>query len=208
MTSFINIAAILVFACLVFAVVAVALRFLIPSEPHRAARPERVGPGAVRRALTDIIGVLAILVVVHLALELRFAYGAPSGERDPISVEVIEVGACERGPIGFGIARTCKLTSYRYTAERGPAPWDGWIEVVVGDPLRPGDQVGYYAPANDAGWVRFALLGSADPHWRPVSAEDRPNLAWLPTATLIAAMILFSAFRKRRAAASPSVERA
>jgi hypothetical protein len=44
MTPLVNIAAILVFALLVFAAVSVSLRLLIPSEPHRPSCNGLRGP--------------------------------------------------------------------------------------------------------------------------------------------------------------------
>ena len=194
MTTLINLGAILVFALLVFAVVAVALRFLIPSEPYRSAHTERSRADSWRRGLADVAGLLAVLALVNLAVEVRFAYGAPFGERGDTTVAVVEVGECERGPLGFGIARKCELASFGYPAA-DPSP--GAIEVATGEPVTPGDLVAEYS---SSGWTDFALIGSGGSRWQPVSAEERPNLVWLPTATLVAATALVAALRKRIAA--------
>jgi hypothetical protein len=66
--------------------------------------------------------------------------------------------------------------------------------------VEPGDLVAQYSPS---GWTAYAFLGSTDPRWRPVSAEERPNLDWLPTTTLIAATALVTAVRKRIAERAP-----
>ncbi|GAA2171082.1 MULTISPECIES: hypothetical protein [Glycomyces] len=201
MTSLVNIAAILVFALLVFAVVGVSLRLLIPSEPHRPATTERSRAGSVRRALTNIAGFIAFAAAMGLAFEVRAAYGSPFGERGLPTVEVVEVGDCERAPLGFGIARTCDLTSFRATDSEDLDPsWVESIEVATGAPVEPGDLVAPYSPSR---WTAYVFLGSTDARWRPVSAEGRPNLDWLPTVTLFGATVLFSAFMKRRVAASP-----
>lgn len=192
MNALVNIAAILVFAFLVFAAVAVALRFLIPAEPYRPERPER--SRSRRRVLADLVGTLAVLALVFLAVEVRFAHGAPFGDRGVPVVEVVEVGKCERPALGFGISRSCEVTAYRYI-DSDREPWSPTIDVVTGNLLRPGDQVATYSAS---GWITFVFLGSNGSHWQPVSAEDRPNLVWLPTATLIAATALLGALRKRR----------
>jgi hypothetical protein len=194
MTTLVNLGAVLVFALVVFAVVAVALRFLIPSEPYPSARAERSRADSWRRGLADVVGLLAVLALLNLAVEVRFAYGAPFGERGDATVEVVEVGACERGPLGFGVARTCGLASFRSSAADPPP---GVIEVVTGAPVAPGDLVAEYS---SSGWTDFALIGSGGSRWQPVSAEERPNLVWLPTATLVAATALVAALRRRIAA--------
>jgi hypothetical protein len=193
MSSLVNIAAILVFAFLVFGGVMVALRFLIPAEPYRPERPNR--SRTRRRMLVDLVGVLAVIALMQLAVEVRLAYGAPFGERAYPVVEVVGVGDCERGPLGFGVVRSCEVTEYQYTAwEQGPAPWSEAIEVATGEAVEPGDRIAHYS---SSGWTDFALLGSGGSRWQPVSAEDRPNLVWLPTATLIAATALSAALLKR-----------
>lgn len=202
MTSLLNLAAILVFALLVFVIVKVALRFLIPSEPYQPAtakRPregtasDRSRAGSTRHTLIEIAGLAVVLAAVALAVEVRSAYGAPLGERGQPTVEVVDVGECERTPLGFGISRSCHLTSFR-APEQDSAQWVGSIEVVTGEPVKPGDLVARYSPSR---WTAYVFLGSTDPRWRPVSAEERPNLDWLPTATLIAATTLVAALRKR-----------
>ncbi|MDA1358703.1 hypothetical protein O1R50_03660 [Glycomyces luteolus] len=196
MTSLINIAAILVFAFLVVAIVMVALRFLIPSEPYRSKGAERSAVITARNVALDVVCLLAVLALVGLSIEIRLAYGAPFGSRDPQTVEVIEVGDCERAPLGFGIARACELSAYRYVdADENSAPWPQSIEVVSGDPVRPGDLVARYS---SAGWKDFLLLGSGGSRWQPVSAVNRPSMVWLPSATLIAATMLTAALRRTR----------
>lgn len=201
MTSLVNIAAILVFALLVVVVVGVSLRFLVPSEPHRPATTERSRASSARRALLNIAGFIVLAAIMGLAFEVRAAYGSPFGERGLSTVEVVEVGDCERAPLGFGIARTCDLTSFRATdSEDLDTSWVASIEVVTGAPVEPGDLVAPYSPSR---WTAYVFLDSTDARWRPVSAEDRPNLDWLPTATLFGATVLISVLMKRRAAASP-----
>lgn len=143
MNSLINIAAILVFAFLVFGAVALALRFLIPAEPHHAERPQ--GSRGRLRMLADLLGMLAVLGLVLLATEVRLAYGSPFGERAHADVEVLEVGECERSAFGFGLVRSCRLDSYRHlSSNRVPNRWDEMIEVVADEPPRPGDRVAQY----------------------------------------------------------------
>jgi hypothetical protein len=193
MTALVNVAGILLFAFLVFAAVTVGLRFLIPSEPYRAERGGR--PRTARRMLSGLINTLAVVALMLLAIEVRFAYGAPFGDRGAPVVEVVEVGECERAALGFGVARSCELAAFRYAAfEQDPAPWDGPIEVVTGEPVRPGDQVACYS---SYGWTAFAFLGSGGSHWQPVAAEGRPNLVWLPTATLVVATALSAGLQRR-----------
>lgn len=191
METLINIAAILVFAFVIFAAVAVGLRFLIPMEPYRPAGAERSKASQVRHMLADVVGTLAVLAMVFLAVEIRFAYGAPSGERGPVTVEVVEVGECHRATLGFGVSRTCELQAYSY---QSPDALSGPIEVVSGDPVEAGDRVAHYS---SSGWTELVLLGSGGSNWQPVAAEDRPNLVWLPTATLTAASLLTIAVRRR-----------
>jgi hypothetical protein len=165
--------------------VAVALRLLIPSEPYKPATTERSRAGSARRALIEIAGYAVVLASVALAIEIRSAYGSPFGERSLPTVEVVDVGECERAPLGFGISRSCELTSFRSSdPEHHPTQRMDSIEVVTAEPVEPGDLVAQYSAS---AWTAYAFLGSTDSRWRPVSAEERPNLDWLPTATLIAA---------------------
>jgi hypothetical protein len=195
MTALINVSAVLLFAFLLFVIVAVALRLLIPSEPYKPATTERSRAGSARRALIEIAGYAVVLASVALAIEIRSAYGSPFGERSLPTVEVVDVGECERAPLGFGISRSCELTSFRSSdPEHHPTQRMDSIEVVTAEPVEPGDLVAQYSAS---AWTAYAFLGSTDSRWRPVSAEERPNLDWLPTATLIAATILVAALRKR-----------
>jgi hypothetical protein len=188
MTALVNLGAVLVFALLVFAAVGAAFRFVLPAEPHqgREAEPRRV---RWRRMAADIVGVVALLALLDAALEVRAAFGSPLGDRDGFTVEVVEVGECERAPLGFGIARRCALTAYRSDSPPGA----GSIEVVTGGPLRPGELVARYA---SSGWTAWLFLGSSEPRWFPVSAEDRPNLDWVPVAVLVGASVGIGALRR------------
>jgi hypothetical protein len=58
----------------------------------------------------------------------------------------------------------------------------------------PGDRVARYS---SSGWIDLVFLGSRESRWQAVSAEDHPNLVWLPTATLIAVTALLIALQRR-----------
>lgn len=185
MTSLLNIAAVLAFAAVVAAIVAVGLRLFIPSEPQ-GPTAEAMPKGRRRlRGLLAAAGVVAAVALANLAFEVRFAYGSPHGERGEATVEVVEVGECG-GPrmLHFGLARSCELRSYR-TGGAGADDY-GSIDVVSGRPLRPGDEVAAYTAS---GWGSSVLFGADGTRWHPVDDEDRPDLVWLPTAALAAAAV-------------------
>ncbi|MEV3938985.1 hypothetical protein AB0K52_23805 [Glycomyces sp. NPDC049804] len=185
MTSLVNIAGVLAFAAVVAAMVAVGLRLFIPAEPQGPSTA-RLPKGRRRvRRLLAAAGVLAAVALMSLAFEVRFAYGAPHGQRGDETVEVVRIGECG-GPsvLRFGLARTCELRSYR--VEGVGADDYGSIDVISGGALRPGDRVAAYTAS---GWGSSVLFGADGTRWHPVEAEGRPDLAWLPTAVLVATAV-------------------
>ncbi|GAA1686514.1 hypothetical protein GCM10009830_37490 [Glycomyces endophyticus] len=180
MTVLYDVAAMLVLAAALALLILLVLRLIAPG----AVRRRDDGPKPTRAARIESWTFAALFILAMVAAgAAQVAYGAPTGERGPVTIEVLEVRECERPPAGLGLSVACDVSGWSVTAADEPRP-GGPLRVSGGTAVEAGDRVAEYRLT---GWQALLRLSLPESQWRSTADESKPDLRWMSALPVLLA---------------------